>query len=552
MEQTTEAISRELLSLGTPDLYRTNLFRILGLSINTSVSDIRRQQKRMAMKQKLGIADDSSQEASLALTPTPDETTIRCARERLSDPQSRLLDEIFWFWPLNDNGKNDPALMAIEKGELTKALNQWRDFSGDGAGGDIAAHNLAVHYHLIALDTEAQNGALESIAQTWNEALFYWKQVIDTEGFWMRVKIRVRELDDVRLTTGFVRRIRQALPEVLLKINAEIALKAAENGDADRALQHIDILRRSPFDEALVDQVLRQTLTPLRQRIRLMCKAVDEEVDRDPKNAHSYTCKFINEGLAILKIVDLLLPKQDAVRAGLHDDIASAAMGCAITFGNETEEWKKALGLYDLLRPIALGEATTGRIEQNYAIVKRNYAAVCCFFCEDETYDDLASIKNHMYGNVQVLGTTITWNHRPVLVPRCNTCRKKHMKANGWGFAAAIGISIAVGAKIGLLIDAGLTPDVFVNIIRLSAVEGLGFFLNELFQMVVFFRSSDGCNVGAVISLIVLGPILFFWLRSGIIRKRYHIKPYGMWKMHPLISELMARKWRFGQGPPQQ
>ena len=57
----------------------------------------------------------------------------------------------------------------------------------------------------------------------WQGSLKRWERLLSDDRFWDKVTGRVRQIDDARLTTGFVRRMRVSLPEALNKINLQLA-----------------------------------------------------------------------------------------------------------------------------------------------------------------------------------------------------------------------------------------------------------------------------------------------------------------------------------------
>ena len=81
-----------------PDLYRTNAFRMSGMSVESSDSDFRSRVHDLQIMEKLGMQSDEPS-GCLALLPRPPAESIRIAIERLADPEQRILEELFWFWP---------------------------------------------------------------------------------------------------------------------------------------------------------------------------------------------------------------------------------------------------------------------------------------------------------------------------------------------------------------------------------------------------------------------------------------------------------------------
>ena len=93
-------------------------------------------------------------------------------------------------------------------------------------------------------------------------------EVLDGEEFWSVLKNRIRDLNDMQLTTGFARRIRSTLPKALLLINARLALSAAERGDTDLAERHIQLIGNTSFGKDLAEEAIREAIKPIRNRIK--------------------------------------------------------------------------------------------------------------------------------------------------------------------------------------------------------------------------------------------------------------------------------------------
>ena len=104
--------SKAMLELATPDLYRANVFRVLGLHVDVSSGELAKRQKKMKMLEKLG-ADYRVRSAIFPLDPPPSEDDIRKAGQQLRDPESRLVHEVLWFWPA-EYGKNSDGDSEVD------------------------------------------------------------------------------------------------------------------------------------------------------------------------------------------------------------------------------------------------------------------------------------------------------------------------------------------------------------------------------------------------------------------------------------------------------
>ena len=61
-----------LRDVATPQLYRANAFRVLGLSVTVDGAEMIRQQQKLKMLEKLGGAATQNHSGALPLKPPPD------------------------------------------------------------------------------------------------------------------------------------------------------------------------------------------------------------------------------------------------------------------------------------------------------------------------------------------------------------------------------------------------------------------------------------------------------------------------------------------------
>lgn len=370
-----EGLSEPLLAVTGPDLFRVNAFRILGLAVNATERSIKKQSEKVQLMEKFGGAEAMRTVGPMPLNPVPDVDAIREAIHRLRDPERRLIDEVFWFWPGQAGG--DPALTALATGDIKTATEYWYGRIGHDEHG-IATHNVAVMYLAAALDLECipevkpLSVNLRKLQSAyWMEAFARWRLTLKDERFWQRLNARVRELNDPRLTTELTAQLRRTLPLALLLINAQLAARAVEQGDAREAERQRQLMRASGFDEATVEEALRRAVQPFVAQLRAMCGASEPEAEADPRHADGVTGRLLERSGVLLAAIESLLPQGDTLPAELRDEVAACALKCLVPYGQEPGTWRAALDLLARARPLAGSSGVRERMDDMRAFLLR-------------------------------------------------------------------------------------------------------------------------------------------------------------------------------------
>lgn len=376
---------RDILGdVATPNLYRLNAFRVLGLSVTVDGAEMIREQKKLKMLEKLGGGVSANPTGVLPPIPPPDAEALRRAGQRLHDLQSRLVDEIFWFWPTSraTNHKTD-GLARLRAGDISGAHQAWYGVSSKHADWPAARHNLAVLHHALALDLECQrNGSKnvdsrvqERLELHWNLALSNWVHIIDHESVWTHVRLRAEVLDDPRLTSGYVMRLRQSLPAAILSISASLAVRAAKRGDAMEARSHLIHIRKSGFDLNLAASVLEQEASPLVDQVRRICEPVSERSRVAPGTSHLLASNVLGDCYVVLAGIRAILGNEHHLQQTAFDLVASTVRGCMIDYGNSTEDWDACISTLRQAEELALDDALKSQITEDIAQVKENKKA---------------------------------------------------------------------------------------------------------------------------------------------------------------------------------
>lgn len=539
MAQVTTPIHQEgseiLLEAASLEIYRTNAFRVAELPVDTGARDLSKRQQMVEIASKAGMPIPSGSGRALPLAESTDPDTLREALQRLRDPERRLVDELFWFWPHHrGQRRNDEALEALAQDDVEKAQNIWLQ-QEQSSEANVSVHNLAVLFHVQALDLEAISAQSRSPLQHkqldyyWEQALKRWRVLFDHEGFWNRVAARVQDLDDPRLTAETANQLRAALPMTLLLINAKLAVQAAERGDATEANRLLSLIRESGFNSQDVDEALKQAIEPIRGRIKVICKTTNNNINSDPAHANEDVERLFKQASPLLETLDCLLPRNHPTRDGMHDEVSLAILQGMIAFGNETKNWEGVLDPIKKARGLATTGTTQGRLDENLRIVEGNiqYARdfLTCWFCQKNPMNDVAAVEVKMYGDVVSTptwqGSQLTWRHGSVKIPRCEECKAAHTQVEDATNKGCL-VGLVPGFVIGFFLASTHPGNRFIDLIAIAAIVAC---VTGIIILVIFQQRAE---------------------KKHLVPKS--IKPVGD-KEYPVIKELLAQGWQFGEKP---
>lgn len=356
----------------TPELITRNAFRVTQLDVDASQRELAKLSERAQMAEKLGRAAIEGP-CVLPLPVTPDAAAIRSAIQRLRDPELRLVDELFWFWPrVWGQSDTDEALRAFRAEGDQQAVSLWTD-EQSGPGVLVARHNLAVYSLVVALDGEAAGGELrEQVQEHWVLSCERWSQLFATDAFWIALGQRIEELDDPRLDGSTLERLRRDLPATILLFNARFAAEYAEAGDTEARDRHRSLLFDSGFPDGARDVASQTLVCSLRDRVSALCASARNDVQDDKHAGLSICYRLLEQAKPLVAAADALTADGDPQRAAFHDEVALAALSCLISYGNETDDWAGAIPRLGVVERWALGSAAKERIGQNLTIAKGN------------------------------------------------------------------------------------------------------------------------------------------------------------------------------------
>lgn len=364
---------KSLIDAATKDLFRKNAFRITGLPVDASVRDISKHENRLTQMTELGLGE-SANTSAFALKPPPDLDQLHKAHRNLKDPEKRMVDEFFWFWPEEfGQSRSDPAIQALQAGYGDTAFDIWTRKETNPKNGVVAMHNIALVWHLTALEWEghAINAEFDADRQTklegyWRNAFKRWEQLVLNDELWEKVTTRIRQINEPdRLPPGFARRMRTALPGALGKINAELALAFAESGKIELARLHIRFMREINQGLYNVEKTAELVLTPTKNRLKEQIQRARDCVNKNPRDAAKVALELLGQAGPTLTLFDLFFGKDNELRNDLFDEVAAVCNRLQIVYYKETGDDKTCLEILKAILPFATSTDLRQSIEKD-------------------------------------------------------------------------------------------------------------------------------------------------------------------------------------------
>lgn len=352
-----------LLNSATPELYRTNVFRLTGLGVTAGAREVARQMDKLKMLAELGgQAAQMGHGGGGGASATAEE--LREAGQRLKQVEARSLNEFFWFWPQEwGNAGGDPTLVAVRSHDLEGAMKVWREWEKGIAGdealaalleydfesalkiwegwknemhwqmGLVAAHNLAVGTHMLALEktrADLEEGSpfdrtgAEALQDMWKEVWVRWQAVIQADAVWDIFHDRIRQVNDPALITSFARRLRQDLQTALSKVNAEVAMRYLQCEKLMEADYHACYVKVESRSNETVVELRKEMLTPWRSRIEQAVLAAEEAARKEVKKGMLHATALLETTEPLLKVIEMFYDPDDEVSQQVCNRVAAA------------------------------------------------------------------------------------------------------------------------------------------------------------------------------------------------------------------------------------
>lgn len=445
------------------DLYLKNAFRVLGLPSNASFKTIRRRARDLISLIEIGDEEAIRAETVGGISAIPDEPHIREIAGRLEDPARRILEELFWFRFEDMEESEFRFLLSEQSAPIVEAVNRWQEDEDLGSEMEMhkASHNLAVFYHLVALEFEshlereskskkADNTALarlrEAAKSAWNLALVRWLHLSNAEPMWSWLGERMDAVGKKRISQDDVADVREEFTSAILSITGKLMLKAVEQCRWDDAKRLRHILSDAGFPTSLVGAMLSRVSEPNKNRIQARIEIFEGKVEADHRGAGKLAATLVHEIGSELSVLDTLLGQEDKALSDLHDTFAEAVNRAQVAYTDETDD--DALGVR--LLESTIPHARSDRLKK---LMRRNLDTIGCFFCDKQPRRPKSrgrALEVNLFKITEVnTGTGQTsYQARTIGVPCCDRCNRNLNRARQhFGVQESVADGWNVGAE---------------------------------------------------------------------------------------------------------
>lgn len=370
-----QGASAALLEAVSPDIYRTNIFRISGLPVTSTDRDLSRYLQRVEHAVQVGMTPAVAT-GFLSLPALPSVDVIRASAQRVRDPRVRVVDELFWLWtdpPVTVMGTRPLDLTSSET--IEAGLARWEESLGT-VGTGLATHNRAVLHHCLALDFERRHPGNANPGpdpnRHWTEALKQWRKLTATPAFWELFVRRVEGHGDTRASRDFAREVQASVPAALVAICADLARSSLgrDPGQHARMLWLLESMG-TQFGPAALRDGARETIRRIRADQGHICGDRQKDADSEPAKGLFVADALLKQSSERLHLLDVLLKPGDQVRELVHDELARAVATCAREYGNESEDWTEALVRIEQALTIAEGRVAREELSNETAAIRR-------------------------------------------------------------------------------------------------------------------------------------------------------------------------------------
>lgn len=351
------------------DFFLHNTYRVLEMPVTASMKELTKRGTAIETAQQTGAPVPIGKQPLYRIKEELDFDEDNKALLRLGNPDHRMLDIFFWFWPMANGNEQDEALEFLKSGSDKQAIDIWtRNIHSGGVSG-ICKHNLAVihtfkalHFE-VAASSRTETGFTSIVTDDWSEAGKYWSLALDDELTWSKYIEYIELVGDPRVTTGYNRKVRASLPIIFTALIGNLAVKNVNQGTSNETKRLIAIAQNAGFEEEMVNQGLVLAGKPLEDRARMFLTLTKNNIEANILNAESSIQAFVNGCHPLIDPLTLLYNNSRKAQS-LFDTLAETGHEYAMRYAKHTDEWAKTLAFLKTFRGWARSKTTLSTLDE--------------------------------------------------------------------------------------------------------------------------------------------------------------------------------------------
>ncbi len=312
------------------DVYAANPFRVSELPVDADAALLARRKEQVDTSRASGTQVPDGPQPWMPVPDGREPQAVAQALGVLQDAAARNVWTLFWYWPqIGDPLVPDAALQGGSPSALADAVALWSEQARVLFDPLVPLHNLTLNAHMAAL-TERHADA-DAEARAWGAAYTRWVELLGAQSFNLWLAAHWLGSSTAALNT--------ALRRHLLSMNVSLAMTAARNGNAQRAVQHIGVVERSGFPVQDIRHALRPAAGLMTAALGECHAAAQAQCANDASQGLGIAASLLDRCATLLSVLAELGPRDHATLREWRDSTALTACACVDAFAAHSGAW---------------------------------------------------------------------------------------------------------------------------------------------------------------------------------------------------------------------